>query len=91
METKKQKEDSFTENKMKEFEEEFKEVVGNFYDINDIRNYFKSSLTQQKEAIEKEWRNKIEERIVLLQKQEEELEEQFLHKDSISQLKELLK
>ena len=31
--------------------------------VDKVKNLFKSSLTQQKEAIEKEWREKIEERI----------------------------
>ena len=57
------------ENKMKEFHDKLKEHDESLCDTNmfiqpyKVEQFLKSSLTQQKEAIEKEWRKKIEQRI----------------------------
>ena len=57
----------------------------------DVGQFLKQSLLSFKSEVDKEWREKIQERIVLLYKQEEELQEQYLHKDAISNLNQLLK
>ena len=60
--------EDWVENKMKEFDNKFDNLwevktsgsEAYKYAHEDVRNFLKSSLTQQKEAIEKGWREKIE-------------------------------
>jgi len=91
-----------TPSQVEEWKEKFDKLMHIFYtrplniqeadkNYDTVKQFITSLLQEQGEKKDREWREKISKDIVLLNKQEEELQEQFLHKDAIAQLESLLK